>query len=503
MLFSSLSFVTAMLLTLIVFGQSYHIVGTNQTNYYNNSTIITAPSQGQSFYGQNAMYPGNVSDYTDNGDGTVTDNITGLIWEKSTDRNGDGLINYYDKKTFAEALAGVSSCNTGGYTDWRLPTIKELYSLAMFYGAEPNPTATSQGTAVPYINTNYFDFGYGDINSSLHGGNANERLIDAQYASSTLYVSSTMGGNETMFGFNFADGRIKGYPTTIILPDFGTQKKYYVLYVRGNTNYGVNDFLNNNDGTISDNATGLMWMQNDNGSPVSWENALSYAENFSFAGYSDWRLPDIKELNSIVDYSRSPETSNSAAINPLFNCTQIINEAGSLDYPYYWSSTTFCSQSPTNGTDACYFCFGRALGYMPMFGGWIDVHGAGAQRSDFKTGNPGDYPNGFGPQGDAVRINNYVRLVRNIESNIGINDIKNNSIKIHPNPSSDYIKIYITPIENEFSLFIFNSTGKLMLSNEFNLDSEVILNIGDLTSGLYIIQIRNNNATFYNKLIKN
>jgi len=43
---------------------------------------------------------------------------------------------------------------------------------------------------------------------------------------------------------------------------------------------------------------------------------------------------------------------------------------------------------------------------------WVDVHGAGSQRSDPKDGNPDDYPTGHGPQGDAIRINNYVRLVR-------------------------------------------------------------------------------------------
>jgi hypothetical protein len=43
---------------------------------------------------------------------------------------------------------------------------------------------------------------------------------------------------------------------------------------------------------------------------------------------------------------------------------------------------------------------------------WMDVHGAGAQRSDPKSGDPGQYPTGHGPQGDAIRINNYVRCVR-------------------------------------------------------------------------------------------
>ena len=47
-----------------------------------------------------------------------------------------------------------------------------------------------------------------------------------------------------------------------------------------------------------------------------------------------------------------------------------------------------------------------------MNGQWQDVHGAGAQRSDPKSGDPANFPTGRGPQGDAIRINNYVRLVR-------------------------------------------------------------------------------------------
>lgn len=386
---------------------NYPIVSTGQATFYDNNSEISEPKQGDPFFGQNANYPGNTPNYTDNGDGTISDNITGLMWERTTDKNGDGTINYYDKKSYAEALADASSCTTGGHNDWRLPTIKEIYSLVMAYGAEPNPEARHQGTAVPYLNTDYFDFGFGDLNAGSHGAVSDERLIDAQYASSTLYVSTTMGGNETMFGYNFADGRIKGYPSS------ANMKKYYVMYVRGNTNYGKNDFVDNGDGTITDNATGLMWMQNDNGSAILWENALNYAENLSYAGYSDWRLPDIKELQSIIDYSRSPSTTNSAAIDALFSCTQITNEAGEVDYPYYMSSTTFSSQTPANGSHASYVSFGRALGNMPVFGGWIDVHGAGAQRSDPKAGNPDNYSTGFGPQGDAIRIYNYVRLVRN------------------------------------------------------------------------------------------
>lgn len=382
----------------------YPIVGTNQTTYYNNSSVISAPAVGQAFYGQNANYPGNIPTYEDNGDGTVTDMVTGLMWTQSPDINGDGVIDVNDKLSYSDAIVYATELNIADHTDWRLPSIKELYSLIVFNGEDPSGVmGTSTEGLIPFINTDYFEFGYGDTD-------AEERIIDAQFATTTLYVNTTMNGNETMFGVNFADGRIKGYPKGA-MPGQSVEKKFYVLFVRGNAEYGVNNYVDNGDGTITDNATGLMWMQNDNGEGLTWENALSYAEAFEFAGYSDWRLPSVKELQSIVDYTRSPETSGSAAIDPLFNCSLIENEAEEIDYPYYWSSTTHVSNSEVPGANASYVCFGKALGYM--FDEWIDVHGAGAQRSDPKVGNPSDYPTGHGPQGDAIRIYNYVRLVRN------------------------------------------------------------------------------------------
>src|SRR3989304_1203011 len=189
---SLLAFFIGVALSGVVWAQTdttYKIVDTGQTKCYNNSTEITAPSPGQSFYGQDANYTGNTPSYTDNGDSTVTDLVTGLMWQKSPDMNGDGVIDYDDKMYFDEALAYAASFNLAGYNDWRLPTIKELYWLIRFYGVEPNPNAPSPAGCIPFIDTSYFDFGYGDLS-------AGERIIDAQYESSQIYPGTTMGGNK-------------------------------------------------------------------------------------------------------------------------------------------------------------------------------------------------------------------------------------------------------------------------------------------------------------------
>jgi hypothetical protein len=380
--------------------KTYRIVDTNQSTFYNNSDPIPAPAEGSAFYGQDAQYQGNAPSYTLNGDGTVTDNVTGLIWQASADRNGDGIINADDKLTYEKARDSAAACRTGGYSDWRLPTIKELYSLILFSGKDVGPGAGAVN--VPFIDTDYFKFGYGDLD-------AGERTIDAQYVTSTLYVDKPAVMGSMDFGVNFADGRIKGYGLKMGF----TSKTFYVKYVRGNADYGKNNFKANGDGTVTDEATGLMWQQADNGTGVNWEEALSAAENSGFAGYADWRLPNAKELQSIVDYSRSPSTTNSAAIDPLFACTAITNEAGAADYPFYWSGTTHAANGTgPEGAAAVYVSFGRAMGKIVI---WTDVHGAGAQRSDPKTGDAADYPDGRGPQGDAIRMLNYVRLVRDVK----------------------------------------------------------------------------------------
>lgn len=366
---------------------SYVIVDSGQDRCFDTRNGISCPQEGEAFFGQDAQYISASPDYVDNSDGTVSDLQTGLMWQQQVG----------EKVTYSQALAGAETFNLAGYSDWRLPNIKELYSLIDFSGTDPSGRDETTNNLQPFIDTTYFEFKYGNTA-------AGERIIDAQFWSSSEYTATTMFGSPTTFGVNFADGRIKGYGRETPRGEM-TQ---YVRYVRGNPDYGNNDFQENDDGTITDRATGLTWMQNDSETSMVWEEALAHCENLDWAGQDDWRLPNAKDLQNIVDYGRSPEATNSAAIDPLFNTSQITNEAGDIDFPFYWTSTTHINHMG-DGRNAVYVAFGRAMGYMQ--GSWIDVHGAGAQRSDPKTGNASDYPEGHGPQGDAIRILNYVRCV--------------------------------------------------------------------------------------------
>jgi len=363
---------------------SFAVVDTNQANCYGADSQITCPKVNGQYYGQDAQYTGNAPSYTDNGDGTVTDNVTELMWQQESTQ----------KMTYSEAVDGADTFTLAGYDDWRAPSIKELYSLMDFNGIDPDPLGSSTSGLRPFIDNNFFDFEYGDTSSG-------SRIIDSQWVTTNVYESTVMNNQKCFFGVNFADGRIKCYPTVSNI-----NQGYFVRYVRGES-YGENDFKDNDDGTISDASTGLLWQKADSGKGINWNDSLGYCEDLTLAGSSDWRLPNAKELHSIVDYSRSPDTTNSPAIDPIFETTSITNESNDKDWPFFWTSTTHIGHMGVEA--AAYISFGRAMGNM---GGWNDVHGAGAQRSDPKSGNPSQFSDGRGPQGDAVRINNYVRCVR-------------------------------------------------------------------------------------------
>ncbi len=258
-----------------------------EENYYDPSSFIKSfvtthttklPDTGQtnSFtntFGEDSDYTINPPSYTDNGDGTVTDNNTGIMWQQEDDdirRVWSDAVNYSENLSFA------------GYDDWRLPTIKELVDI-VDYGKYPLT-----------IDTTYFP------------------NTDSFY-----YWSSTQSGMIV----DFLSGGVIFNGT---LPS-------YVRCVRGG-NYPSNNFTDNGDGTVTDNVTGLMWQQQDDDVQRTWDDAVNYSENLSFAGYNDWRLPNTKELKSIVLYDGSSPSVDTI----YFPNTKPSN---------YWTSTAFVHNS--------------------------------------------------------------------------------------------------------------------------------------------------------------
>jgi hypothetical protein len=365
---------------------TFRVPGTGLTTCFNDIAPMECPAPGQAFAGQDGSAPGPTPNFRANTDGTATDLNSGLTWTRAV----------AGPMSLSDALSSATALRTGGFDDWRLPTIKELYTLIDFGRGSFSTSAT---TSVPFLDTAVFDFAYAP----------GDRFFDVQLWSSTPYVATTMNNDATAFGVNFADGRLKGYPLSQPGSGGTVPQLMRVRYVRGSA-YGTTRLTNNGDGTATDAASGLVWQVRDDGVARTWRDALASCVALRLGGASDWRLPDAKELHTIVDYTRAPAVTGEAAIAPPLQVTTVES--------FFWTSTTIADGPPdARFNKAAYFAFGRALGSMEMppgSGQWqtLDVHGAGAQRADFKSGDPAAYPNGFGPQGDEVRIFNAVRCVR-------------------------------------------------------------------------------------------
>ncbi len=111
------------------------------------------------------------------------------------------------------------------------------------------------------------------------------------------------------------------------------------------------DFTDNGD-TITDNDTGLIWMKATAPDSMTWEDALSYCDTLTLAGESDWRLPTVKELQSIVDY----ESYNPTIDVVYFPDTEPV---------WYWSSTSYFGH--TDHAWAVYFYYGYVEGQPKSF----------------------------------------------------------------------------------------------------------------------------------------
>jgi hypothetical protein len=371
----------------LVPARAWRVPGTAQVGCFSADARIDCPRADAPFFGQDGQHPGPRPPFDVRADGTVVDPVTGLTWTRAL----------AGPMSWDEARAAATALRTGGYADWRVPSIKELYTLIDFRGWFAPTAAQSR----PFIDTEAFEFAYGE----------GSRFFDVQVWSSTESVATTMNNDATIFGVNFADGRLKGYPRFQPGSHGAVPHRMHVRFVRGPV-YGVNEYRDNGDGTVTDLASGLVWQQSDDGRPRTWRDALASCTALRLAGQADWRLPDAKELHSIVDTTRAPTVTGSAAVAPPLRTTTAES--------YFWTSTTVLD-GPTDVmfTRAAYIAFGRALGWMQWPPGsgtrrLIDVHGAGSQRADLKEGDPAAYPHGFGPQGDDVRILNFVRCVRGL-----------------------------------------------------------------------------------------
>lgn len=244
---------------------------TGQTNHYTQT------------FGEDSDFSGRGPAYADNGDGTVTDQVTGLMWQKTD----GGEMTWEQAKEFARKL------KLGGHQDWRLPASLELFSLL-------NHDANR-----PAMNTAFFT------------------RTEAEY----WWTDSTRADDNAKVWAANAGGGIGAHPKRETL-SAGGERRIHVRCVRGASLCGAGPQLKDNgDGTVSDQRTGLIWQKIGVSQGMTWEAALKYCQSLQLSGRDDWRLPNIKELRSISDDRK---------VQPSLDKT-FFPEAQSA---YYWSSTS-------------------------------------------------------------------------------------------------------------------------------------------------------------------
>ncbi len=228
--------------------------------------------------------------FIDNGDGTVTDTVTGLMWQKT-----DG-----GEMTIERARIYCDSLTLAGHTNWRLPNPYEGFSIL------------NLNRLNPAMDTSFFP-----------------NSVAEYWWTGVMDISDTAKQWATNAG-----GGIGNHPRAETISAGGI-KRFHARAVRDITSPPVlpAHFTDNGNGTVTDNLTALTWLNSPLPDTMAWEQALTGADTCTIGGYTDWRMPNIKELQSVTDF-----TMFNPAFSPLFTAG-----AGNR---FYWSSTTQYNNAP-------------------------------------------------------------------------------------------------------------------------------------------------------------
>jgi hypothetical protein len=292
-----------------------------------------------------------VNDFVDNNDGTVTDKATGLMWQKSG--SSSSLENRSAKKYIKQLNKGIptveelasllaKSSKSGVHIDpvfdhtrsicWTVDKCDSTYSrhsgawivdfkqgqiLQAWYGA-PIGIGYSSSYAKNYIN--YAKAVRSIESQSERPLSAKETKTEAERApleKETPKVAS-IPKDVSVDRVSLRKKPLK--ETDIKITDMLLEYDFFdrTRNIRGSF---VNDFVDNNDGTVTDKATGLMWQKSGSSIGLNNQRANIYIERLNqerFAGHSDWRIPTVEELASLLARRRK----NGVHIAPVFDYKQ-------------------------------------------------------------------------------------------------------------------------------------------------------------------------------------
>jgi hypothetical protein len=338
--------------------------------------------------------------FTKNGNGTITDTITGLMWQQT-----DG-----GEMSIENAIIYCNNLDLGGHTDWRLPNAHEAFSILNHQNSNPALDATV-------------------FNLSL-----------AEY----WWTSDRQANDSNKVWATNSGGGIGNHPKTETI-SAGGPKRFHVRAVRDIATPTLipNHFTDNGNGTITDNITGLIWQKAPYTDTLSWEQSLTYADTLSLSGTSDWRLPNIKELQSIIDVT---------IINPALNANFFVTGGAKK----YWSSTSITNQTT------------RAWYLNAQFG--ITTY-------------------------DAKTTKHNLICVKGNPVTTGVKEIHSTSPSVFPNPFTSSIVLNNKTGHESFELT--NSLGAIIYSGKFIEEQH----FNSLPNGIYFLKVVDKSTSMI-KLLK-
>lgn len=367
-------------------------------------SIKKLPDTGQikdftSTFGEDSDYLILMPSYTNNNDGTITDNVTGLMWQ----RVDGGEMTLENAKKYADTLS------LGLYTDWRLPTPLEAYTLM------------NHNNNNPALDRDFFP------NSG------------AQY----WWTSATQFNDPGKCWVTNAGGGIGNHSISETI-SAGGSKFFHIRAVRDiNAPQSISEQYGINGEVVTDQITSLMWVTVPATILKSWDEALRFAESFEAEGFSDWRLPNIKELHSLTDVTRG---------NPSVN----FDYFPEIITAKYWSSTSLSNQA------------GLAWHLDTRFG--ITTYTDKNQKLN-------------------------IVLVRNVETT-GTSDLESSKSYHFQNPIERKI-----PIQNEgnnLEFMLFDLNGKIIYMGKNIADQD----LSNLNPGQYFLKIKDGEKIEIVKILK-
>ncbi|NLS11948.1 DUF1566 domain-containing protein [Vibrio sp. SM6] len=208
--------------------------------------------------GEDSDYINAPLDYTISESGKVTiDNNTKLMWEREASR------------IWMTALEGEQYCENlelDGYQDWRFPLMKELQSIADY------------GNFRPAIDTNAFP--------------------NMPRMAAGIWTFPKSDHPDHVWHIGFPDAHIMGQHTA-------STKLVRCVRADNGAAYHNMSYVDNQNGTVTENVTQRMWQKHIDFQQRPWEEAMQYCENLNLGGHQDWRLPNVKEAVSIVNYNKT------------------------------------------------------------------------------------------------------------------------------------------------------------------------------------------------------